>query len=82
MDKQNFGQCLQNNNNDVTSCQFVFEALQTCQVCGSACLCVLPNVKISSTALHMTKVRRCDGSPFFVNRSLDKEREVRYQFFR
>lgn len=33
MDKQNFGQCLQNNNNDVTSCQFVFEALQTCQVC-------------------------------------------------
>ncbi|CAM9748058.1 unnamed protein product, partial [Sphacelaria rigidula] len=32
MDKQNFGQCLQGNNNDVTACQFVFEALQTCQV--------------------------------------------------
>lgn len=32
MDKQNFGQCLQNNNNDVTACQFVFEALQTCQL--------------------------------------------------
>lgn len=32
VDKQNFGQCLQNNNNDVTSCQFVFEALQTCQM--------------------------------------------------
>lgn len=32
MDKQNFGQCLQTNNNDVTACQFVFEALQTCQV--------------------------------------------------
>ncbi|CAM9935680.1 unnamed protein product [Ascophyllum nodosum] len=32
MDKQNFGQCLQNNNNDVTACQFVFEALQTCQM--------------------------------------------------
>lgn len=32
MDKTNFGQCLQNNNNDVTACQFVFEALQTCQL--------------------------------------------------
>lgn len=32
LDKQNFGQCLQNNNNDVTACQFVFEALQTCQL--------------------------------------------------
>ncbi|CAM9373185.1 unnamed protein product [Ectocarpus sp. 6 AP-2014] len=32
VDKQNFGQCLQNNNNDVTACQFVFEALQTCQI--------------------------------------------------
>lgn len=31
MDKQNFGSCLQNNNNDVTSCQFVFDALQACQ---------------------------------------------------
>ncbi|CAM9161396.1 unnamed protein product [Discosporangium mesarthrocarpum] len=32
VDKQNFSYCLQQNNNDVSSCQFVFEALQTCQM--------------------------------------------------
>ncbi|CAM9513449.1 unnamed protein product, partial [Choristocarpus tenellus] len=32
LDKQTFTYCMQQNNSDVTACQFAFEALQTCQV--------------------------------------------------
>jgi hypothetical protein len=31
LDKQSFYQCLQEKNGDVGSCQFLFEALQSCQ---------------------------------------------------